>query len=93
MGEVVLQVPRFLSSLLKGEKEIRLEASKLGEAVNILSSRYGDDVKEKLLDGEGKLRAVLNVYVNGKNIRFTGGLDTVLNAGDKITILPAVAGG
>lgn len=93
MGEVVIQVPRFLSSLLKGEKEIRLEASKLGEAVNILSSRYGDDVKEKLLDGEGKLRAVLNVYVNGKNIRFTGGLDTVLNAGDKITILPAVAGG
>lgn len=89
----MLQVPRFLSSLLKGEKEIRLEASKLGEAVNILSSRYGDDVKEKLLDGEGKLRAVLNVYVNGKNIRFTGGLDTVLNAGDKITILPAVAGG
>ncbi|MBI4258650.1 MAG: MoaD/ThiS family protein [Thaumarchaeota archaeon] len=61
--------------------------------VMTLSDRYGEDVKEKLLDGEGRLKAVLNVYVNGKNVRFTGGLDTSLNPGDKVTILPAVAGG
>ncbi len=93
MGDVVVQVPRFLSSLLKGEKEISLEASTLADAFKILAERYGEDVKRRLLDENGNLRAVLNIYVNGKNARFTGGLGTPLNPGDKIAILPAVAGG
>jgi len=93
LAEILIQVPRFLSNLLKGEKEIRLEAATIRGVIETLTQRYGDDVREKLLDGEGKLKSVLNVYVNGKNIRFTGGLDTTLNSGDKIAVLPAVAGG
>jgi adenylyltransferase/sulfurtransferase len=93
LAEILIQVPRFLSNLLKGEKEIHLEAATIRGVIETLTQRYGDDVHEKLLDAEGKLKSVLNVYVNGKNIRFTGGLDTTLNSGDKIAVLPAVAGG
>ena len=35
----------------------------------------------------------INIYVNDEDVRFIGGLDLALNAGDNVTILPAVAGG
>jgi molybdopterin converting factor small subunit len=35
----------------------------------------------------------VNVYVSGEDIRFQDGLDTAVNDGDEVTILPAVAGG
>jgi molybdopterin synthase sulfur carrier subunit len=33
------------------------------------------------------------VYVGGEDIRFLDGLDTGVEDGDEVTILPAVAGG
>jgi molybdopterin converting factor small subunit len=35
----------------------------------------------------------LNVYVNDDDVRYTGGLETAVAAGDEVTLLPAVAGG
>jgi len=42
---------------------------------------------------DGDLRRFVNVYVSGEDIRFQQGLDTAINDGDEVTILPAVAGG
>jgi adenylyltransferase/sulfurtransferase len=36
---------------------------------------------------------LINIYINGKNAKFSSGLDTALSDGDEINILPAVAGG
>ncbi len=50
-------------------------------------------LKERLCDEEGGLRRFVNVYVNGEDVRFLGGLKTALKAGDEVSIVPAVAGG
>ena len=42
---------------------------------------------------DGDLRRFVNVYVSGEDIRFQDGLETAVNEGDEVTILPAVAGG
>ena len=42
---------------------------------------------------DGGLRRFVNVYVGGEDIRFLDGLDTAVDDGDEVTILPAVAGG
>ena len=34
-----------------------------------------------------------NIYVNGEDVRFLQGLETGINAGDEVSIVPAVAGG
>ena len=39
------------------------------------------------------MRRFVNVYVSGEDIRFQDGLETQVNDGDEVTILPAVAGG
>jgi len=57
-----------------------------------LTSRYGD-LRRHLYSDEGKLRSFVNVYVNDDDIRYLEQLDTKVNEGDVISILPAVAGG
>ena len=53
----------------------------------------GDEFKRRVLNDDGTPRSLINIYINGKNAKFSGGLDTSLNDGDEIYILPAVAGG
>jgi molybdopterin converting factor small subunit len=46
--------------------------------------------KRPNLYGRGRF---VNVYVQGEDIRFLDGLDTGVEDGDEVTILPAVVGG
>ena len=56
------------------------------------SSTSTTDLRERITQ-DGDLRRFVNVYVSGEDIRFQDGLETALNDGDEVTILPAVAGG
>ena len=53
----------------------------------------GDDFKRRVLEGDGTPRSLINIYINGKNAKFSDGMETVLKDGDEVYILPAVAGG
>ena len=44
-------------------------------------------------DEQGHLRQSLSVFVNGENIRYRNGLQTLLNDGDEVIVIPLVAGG
>ena len=50
-------------------------------------------LQERICDESGKIRRFVNVYVNGDDIRFLQNLDTSVNNGDSISIVPAIAGG
>lgn len=77
-----------------GEKKIPLDATDLQDAFTKVTEQLGEDFKRKVLDLNGKPRSLINIYINGKNMRFSNdGMATKLNSGDSIYILPAVAGG
>ena len=77
-----------------GEKKIPLDANDLQDAFTKITEQLGEDFKRKVLDLNGKPRSLINIYINGKNMRFSNdGMATKLNSGDSIYILPAVAGG
>lgn len=93
MAKIEFVVPSVLTKGA-GEKKIPLEAINLQDAFTKLSEQMGDDFKRRVLDLNGKPRSLINIYINGKNMRFTDdGMATTLNEGDSIYILPAVAGG
>ena len=48
---------------------------------------------DRLMTEQGALRPHVNIFVDGENIRFTGGLGTVVGAGSEILVLPAISGG
>ena len=76
-----------------GEKKLQITAGSLLESFNKISENMGDDFKRRVLNDDGTPRSLINIYINGKNARFSGGMETVLKDGDEIYILPAVAGG
>jgi molybdopterin synthase sulfur carrier subunit len=49
--------------------------------------------KERVLDEAGAVRRFVNVYVNEEDIRFLQNQETVLQDGDEVSIIPAIAGG
>ncbi len=93
MSKVSIKVPSALAGLFQGRKEFEDSASSLGELFQRLVEKYGSPVADRFLNPDGKLKPIVNVYVNGRNARFSGGLDTRLDEGDVVSILPAVAGG
>lgn len=93
MAAVKVVVPAVLASCTKGEKEIDVSGSTVSEIIVSLARQYGDSFERRVLDASGKPRSVLNLYVNGKNVRFLDGLDTQLRDGDEVMLLPAVSGG
>lgn len=93
MAKVEFVIPSVLNKG-SGEKKLSVEASALDEAFNKVSDIMGDDFKRRVIDINGKPRALINIYINGKNIRFNNvGMNALLSDGDSIYILPAVAGG
>lgn len=92
MGKVKITFYEALARAT-GEKEVEVEAPTLREALNRLTSKYGKHFKERIYDETGNLRRFINIYVNGRNVRFLDLLDTTLKNGDSVSVMPAVSGG
>ena len=75
-----------------GEKKVEVEGSKWLEALQALAE-FGEEFKRRLFDDHGNPRRFINIYVNGRDMRFLDKLETVLNEGDTISVIPAVSGG
>ena len=89
---ITFRIPSVLNAGA-GEKKIDISANTLQDAFTKVSSEMGDDFKRRVLNSDGTPRSLINIYINGKNAKFSSGLDTELKDGDEINILPAVAGG
>ena len=88
---VTVRIPTVLRRLTGNEGEIQGE----GSTVRTVFSGIGEShplLLERIYE-DGQLRAFLNVFVNGEEIRFADGLDTEVSDGDEISIIPSIAGG
>ena len=92
MANIKFTIPSVLNKG-GGEKKIDLTSDTLSEAFVKISEQLGDEFKRRVLNHDGSPRSLINIYINGKNMRFSGGMETALKDGDEIYILPAVAGG
>ncbi len=92
MPNITFTIPSVLNGGA-GEKTTDIDANTLNDAFAKISETMGDDFKRRVLNEDGTPRSLINIYINGKNAKFSSGLDTTLSDGDVINILPAVAGG
>jgi molybdopterin synthase sulfur carrier subunit len=88
---VNVKIPTQLRAATDGESVAQVSGSTVGEVLDSLYERYGE-LRSRIAE-DGGLRRFVNVYVGGEDIRFLDGLDTPVEDGDEVTILPAVAGG
>ena len=92
MANITFTIPSVLNQG-GGELKIEISVSSLSEAFAKISEKMGDDFKRRVLDGDGTPRSLINIYINGKNAKFSGGMEASLKDSDEVYILPAVAGG
>ena len=88
---VKVKIPTQLRAATEGEASASVDGATVGEVLDSLYERFGE-LRDRIAE-DGGLRRFVNVYVDGEDIRFLDGLDTVVKDGDEVTILPAVAGG
>ena len=88
---ITVKIPTQLRAATGGESTVEVTGSTVGEALDAVFDAH-TELRERITQ-DGDLRRFVNVYVSGEDIRFQQGLDTVINEGDEVTILPAVAGG
>lgn len=90
MARVRLILPSILAG--GGERVREIEASTIKDVVDyVCSMRPG--LRDRIVSPEGEINRYFNVYVNGVNVHFTGGLSTELKDGDEVSIIPALGGG
>ena len=90
-ASIEVRIPTILRPYTGGAKVVSADGATLRELIANLGAKF-NGLDERIMT-DGALLKVINVYVNDEDVRFLGGLDLPLNAGDKVTILPAVAGG
>ena len=88
---VEVSIPTILRTHTGGEKRVSADGATLQAVISDLESNYSG-ISQRLVDN-GKLHRFVNIYRNGEDIRYLDRLNTALQDGDVIAILPAVAGG
>lgn len=89
---VIVRIPTPLRKLTEEKDVVSGDGETLLECINGLDRQY-PGLKERLLDETQELRRFVNIYVNGEDVRFQKGVQTPLQGGDEVSIVPAVAGG
>jgi sulfur-carrier protein len=80
----VVRIPPTLRDDTRGEREVIAEGDTVRDLLDDLTARFPSL--------EGKLEFA-NVYVEGEDVRTRDGLDTEVQPGSTVILLPAMAGG
>lgn len=89
---VSVRIPTPLRKITNGTSEVVLGASNVREMIDELEKQF-PGMRDRLCDETGAVRRFVNVFVGDEDIRFLQGLDTALPDGERVSIIPAVAGG
>ncbi|MEM6503093.1 MAG: MoaD/ThiS family protein [Cyanobacteria bacterium P01_C01_bin.89] len=89
---VKVLIPTPLQKFTNDQAEIQCDGATIAELIESLEATC-PGIKARLCDDSGKLRRFLNFYVDSEDIRFLDNMETKLEDGAEVSIVPAVAGG
>ncbi len=85
-------VPTPLRRLTGGQSKIDVQGDTIGALLQAVDSQY-PGISERVLDEDGNIKRFINVFRNDDEIGALQGLDTPVGEQDKVSIVPAMAGG
>ena len=68
------------------------EKANVRQVVSSLKTSH-PEIYQRWCDADGNIRETLTLFVNGEHIRYRNGLETAVEEGDEIYIVPLIAGG
>lgn len=91
----VFHIPSPLRQFTEDRSSVQLDLSpnvSLRDALHSLFAVY-PGLRDRILTESGQLRQHVSVFIGKEDVRYTGGLTSVLPANAEITIVPAISGG
>ncbi len=88
----VLRIPTPLRAYTNGQSEVAITGSNISDALTDLTTQY-PALKPHLFNEGGELRPFVNLFVGEHNIKDLQGVDTPISDGEKIMLIPSIAGG
>jgi molybdopterin converting factor small subunit len=89
---VTIEIPTALRRFTDGAPKIDCSAGTVADALNALTTRF-PAIARHVRDDTGQIRQFLNVYLNEEDIRFLGGESCAVKEGDRVLLVPSIAGG
>lgn len=89
---VQVHMTSVIQRAVDGQRQIDADGATVAEIIENIESRY-PGFRSQIMDQQGQLHRFVNIYLNDEDIRYLQGAETVLNDGDQVSILPALAGG
>ena len=89
---VSVSLPAMLAERVGNRLTMSAHGETVREVISTLDETF-PGLRFNLCLETGDLRPFVNIFVNGQNVRYLRGLDTVVAPGATLHILPSVAGG
>lgn len=87
-----IRIPTPLRSYTDGQTELALPGDTVSEVMDELTAQY-PSLRQHLFNGKNELRPFVNLFLNGENIKELQGLETGVQEGDQLLLIPSIAGG
>lgn len=87
-----VKIPTPLRSFTANQDEVSASGATVRELIADLEKSY-PGLGSRLLDERGNLRRYVNLFLNDEDVRFQQSLDTPVKEGDRLALVPAIAGG
>jgi molybdopterin synthase sulfur carrier subunit len=85
-------IPTPLRRLTAGQSKVQIEAQDIAGLIQQLEVDY-PGFAERVLDGQGNVKRFIQIFRNDDEIRTLQGMETSVSEGDRVSIVPAMAGG
>jgi sulfur-carrier protein len=86
-----VRIPPVLRENTGGRRSVDVSGDTVAQALEDLFGKH-PALRDRVTQ-DGQLSSFINVYVNDRDVRYRDGLETAIEAGDTIILLPAMAGG
>ena len=87
-----VRIPPVLRAQAGNQKKVEVTGTTVGEALESLLEQF-PGLREQVFTEDGTLNRFVNVYVNGRDVRYEQELQTPVGENDEVILLPAMAGG
>lgn len=91
---VTVQIPGPLQKLTNNQAEVEVEIAETASMEDLINGleNLHPGIKDKLVEN-GEIRGYVSIFVNDEDIRFINGKGTPVKEGDRVNIVPSIAGG
>ncbi|MEZ4656069.1 MAG: MoaD/ThiS family protein [Caldilineaceae bacterium] len=85
-------IPTPMRRLTNGQSKVSIDGGTVRGLIQAMDQTY-PGIAQRLLDEQGAPKRFINIFLNDDGIDALQGMDTPVRDGDRISIVPALAGG